>query len=137
MARRSPPPPGARAVAAEATADTVRGELARSREQADRYQELAGDLRGELAAVTAERDAARADIDRERQHGEQRVVDLRASLDAQVGQLREALVQARRDAQDQRSRADRAEAAAPPTPTVQAGRRRKQGASTDDRAGEV
>ena len=60
--------------------------------------------------MTAERDAARADVDRERPHGDQRVGDLRASHEQQVSQLREELTQVREEARDQRSRADRAEA---------------------------
>lgn len=73
-------------------------------------REEANTLRGTLAAAAFELKAARADVEREQVHGEQRVNDLRTTQDQQLTQLRDELVELRQDAREQRSRADRAEA---------------------------
>jgi colicin import membrane protein len=48
-----------------------------------------------VATLTAEREAARADVERERAHGEQRVKDLHETYSRQIDQLRAELSQAR------------------------------------------
>ena len=48
-----------------------------------------------MATLTAEREAARADVERERAHGEQRVKDLHETYSRQIDQLRAELSQAR------------------------------------------
>ncbi|HEX6514922.1 MAG TPA: hypothetical protein VF049_05080 [Nocardioidaceae bacterium] len=65
---------------------------------------------GELATATAEREAARADVEQAQTYGEQRVADLRASYDQQVEQLRSERDTAAVEARQERQRADRAEA---------------------------
>jgi colicin import membrane protein len=52
--------------------------------------------------LTAEREAARADIERERVHGEQRVKDLHDTYGRQVEQLRDELAQTRQTAGSER-----------------------------------
>ena len=106
----------ARAERAEAETVHVREQLDQIRVEHQNLREAVGALRGELAAATAERDGARADVERERTHGDQRVDDLRATHAQQTGQLREDLAQVRAEAREQRSRADRAEAQLPTPP---------------------
>lgn len=45
------------------------------------------ELRGTVAGITAECDAARSDVERERAPAEQRVTDLRETYERQVDQL--------------------------------------------------
>jgi colicin import membrane protein len=54
----------------------MQGQLASARADLDRAREAAADLRGNLATLAAEREAARANVELERAHGEQRVKDL-------------------------------------------------------------
>ena len=51
--------------------------------------EVAADLRGNLAALTAEREAARTNVELERAHGEQRVKDLDDTYGRRIDQLRQ------------------------------------------------
>lgn len=57
--------------------------------------EALADMRSTVATLTAEREAARADVERERIHGEQRVKDLHDTYSRQIDQLRAELNQAR------------------------------------------
>lgn len=52
-------------------------------------------MRSTVATLTAERQAARADVEPERIHGEQRVKDLHDTYSRQIEQLRAELTQAR------------------------------------------
>ena len=79
----------ARAAAETGRAKRAETETAAVREQLEQARSEAGTLRGQLAARTAERDAARRDTDREKAHGEQRVTDLRAALEQQIDHLRD------------------------------------------------
>jgi septal ring factor EnvC (AmiA/AmiB activator) len=88
----------------------VREELKIARAQRDELREETSALRSHVATVTVERDAARADAERETAHGNQRVADLRLIQDQQLTQLRVELAEARQDAREQRTRADKAEA---------------------------
>jgi hypothetical protein len=85
----------ARAGREEAAAAAARAQLESLRAEYDAAREAAGEMRTSVAALTAERDAARTDVDRERGHGEQRVKDLRETYGRQIDQLREELAQAR------------------------------------------
>ena len=67
------------------------------RQELQRAGDLAAEERSSLAAATAERDAARQDVQREQTHAQQRVQDLRVAYDAQLVQLRADLDRARRD----------------------------------------
>ena len=73
----------------------MRGQLSTARADLDRAREAAADLRGDLATLTAEREAARASVELERAHGEQRVKDLHDTYGRQIDQLRSELTQAR------------------------------------------
>ena len=106
----------ARAQRAESDLAKVRDQLDQDRTERDAIREEASSLRGNLATAIVERDAARADIERERTHGDQRVSDLRttqdqqlAELRAELAELRAELAELREEAREQRSHADRAE----------------------------
>ena len=122
-----------RAQRAEIETATVREQLDLARSAAAVLQDAIGVARGELATAVAERDGARAEAERERAHGDQRVADLGASHEQQLGGLRQELTQVRGEASEQRSRADRAEArqstppvaTSPPTPTTATKSRRR------------
>jgi chromosome segregation ATPase len=96
--------------AVRAELDAARADLDRERHHGDQLRDQITDLRATTATLTAQRDAARADLDREREHGDQRVADLRSTYETQLAHQGDELAQARSDAQDQRTRADRAEA---------------------------
>lgn len=85
----------ARADREETAAEAARAQLESLRGDYDTAREAAGELRSRVATVAAERDAARADVDREREHGEQRVKDLHETYVRQIDQLRDDLAQAR------------------------------------------
>lgn len=85
----------ARADREETAAAEVRAQLESLRAEYDAVREAAGEMRSRVAALTAERDAAKTDVDREREHGEQRVKDLRETYGRQIDQLRDELAQAR------------------------------------------
>jgi chromosome segregation ATPase len=106
----------ARAQRAETETAQLREQLEAARADGEALREKVGELRGEVATVTAQRDAAKADVAGEKAHGDQRVDDLRATHTEQLVQLREDLTRARDEARDQRSRADRAEAQRGTTP---------------------
>lgn len=107
----------ARAARAEDAVESVRRGLAQADQQVAELRDEVSDLRGKLAAMTAQRDAAVHDAEREQTHGHQRVDDLRARheeenrrLREELGELRGELNTVRDEALVQRSRADRAEA---------------------------
>ncbi|TFV66562.1 UNVERIFIED_ORG: hypothetical protein E4P37_06120 [Bacillus sp. AZ43] len=107
----------ARAARAEDAVESVRRDLALADRQAADLRAEASDLRGKLATMAAQRDAAVHDAEREKTHGHQRVDDLRARHEEERRRLREELAELRGElnaARDevlvQRSRADRAEA---------------------------
>lgn len=76
------------AAAAEQAAAEVRQHVDRARADLDEVRERAGQLRESLATITAERDAARAEVERERAHGDQRVSDLHETYTRQIADLR-------------------------------------------------
>ncbi|MFQ1003708.1 hypothetical protein [Modestobacter sp. SSW1-42] len=134
-----------RAARAEQAVESLRRDLALVERRTMDLHEEVGDLRGKLATMTAQRDAAVRGAEREKAHGEQRVDDLRAGhekehrrLQAEFGELRGELNAAREEVAVQRSRADRAEARLDSTPVVRetrrpqspAGRGRGRGEST-------
>jgi predicted nucleic acid-binding Zn-ribbon protein len=97
----------------------VRDQLDTARTDLEQAREKITELRGTVAGVTAERDAARSDVDRERTHGEQRVTDLRETYERQVDQLRAELTQVRTEltaSQARRSGKQRSDGEARPTP---------------------
>lgn len=100
----------ARAQRAEADLARIRDEIDESRFVRDTIREEASSLRGNLATASVERDAAWADVERERTHGDQRVSDLRTAQDQQLAQLRDEAAELRQEVREQRGRADRAEA---------------------------
>ena len=51
----------------------MREQLDHVRTERDESRNHTSELHGQLATMTAERDAARADVERERAHGDQRV----------------------------------------------------------------
>jgi colicin import membrane protein len=85
----------ARADRGESAAEEARGQLAGVRADLEASREAVADMRSNVAALTAEREAARADVERERVHGEQRVKDLHETYRGQIDQLRAELGQAR------------------------------------------
>ncbi len=85
----------ARADREESAAAETRGQLAAVRADLEAAREAMADVRSTVATLTAEREAARADIERERVHGEQRVKDLHDTYGRQIEQLRAELTQAR------------------------------------------
>ena len=99
----------ARAERAEAELLRIREQLEQARTDRDGLRDQISSLRADLATITVERDAARTDIDREKTHGEQRVTDLRTTHELQLAPLREEVTELRKEAREQRSRADRAE----------------------------
>lgn len=84
-----------RADRGDATIEEMQGQLATVRADLDRARDVAADLRGTLATLTAEREAARANVELERAHGEQRVKDLHDTYGRQIEQLRHEIAQAR------------------------------------------
>lgn len=99
----------ARALRAETDLVKLREQLDQSRTAQDALREEVSSLRGNIATAIVEREAARAEVQRELTHGEQRVSDLRTTQEQQLTQLRDELAGLRQEARDQRSRADRAE----------------------------
>lgn len=100
----------ARAQRAEADLTKIRDERGHARIVHDTLREEASSLRGKLATAIAERDAARANIERERTHGDQRINDLHTTQDPQLAHLRDQAAELRQEVREQRGRADRAEA---------------------------
>ena len=96
----------ARADRAETETLELREQLERARAEHDKARDTLGDLRGHIATVTTERDGARAEVEREQLHADQRVTDLRTSHEQQISQLREELTQLRTELREQRSRAE-------------------------------
>ena len=103
-----------RAATAQARADseTERAERAEAltqgiRQQLDATREHAAQLATQLAVITAERDTARRDIERERSHADQRVADLRALHEEQVTQLRQDLAHLQTELRARPSRPNR------------------------------
>ena len=90
-------------VAAESRADTATVE-------AEGLRSTVGELHGVVAGLTAERDAARAEAQRERVHADQRVADLQVTFESQLSQRQAEINQARDEAQAHLERAIRAEA---------------------------
>jgi colicin import membrane protein len=86
----------------------IRDQLDQALTAHDTIREEASSLRGNLATVIVERDAARAHARRERTHGEQRISDLRTTQDQHLTQLRDELAELRQEVREQRSRPDRA-----------------------------
>jgi len=100
----------ARAEREEAAAKEARGQLAGARTDVEAAREAVAEMRSTVATLTAEREAARADVERERQHGDQRVKDLHETYNGQVSQLRDELTQARAaEAEQRRATRPRAE----------------------------
>ncbi|WP_346925151.1 hypothetical protein [uncultured Arthrobacter sp.] len=85
----------ARADREESAAEEARGQLEGVRADLEGAREVVSDMRSNVAALTAEREAARADIERERIHGDQRVKDLHETYSRQIDQLRAELTQVR------------------------------------------
>ncbi len=77
-----------RAVAADQSALEARDRLEHLRAQFDELREHSAQIREASATLAAERDAARSDVDRERQHGDQRVQDLHDTYSRQLADLR-------------------------------------------------
>ncbi|UOY03238.1 hypothetical protein [Blastococcus sp. PRF04-17] len=136
----------ARAARAEDAVESVRRGLAQADRQAADLRDEVSDLREKLAAMTAQRDAAVHDAEREKAHGHQRVDDLRTRHEEENLRLREELAElrgelntVREEARVQRSRADRAEARVDNAVTIKArrpqshagrGRRRHESTAT-------
>lgn len=94
----------ARAARSETTSQELRTQLEGTQIELERTHEVVAELSGSVASLTVERDAARADIERERIHGEQRVEDLRTTYDRQIDQLREDLARDRQEIRELRTR---------------------------------
>lgn len=93
--------------------------------ETEQLRSTAAELHSNIAVLSAERDAARAEATRERSYGDQRVADLQSTYDRQLDQRLQEIAQAREDAQAQRTRADRAEALLSAVPAAP---KRRQGA---------
>ncbi|MBC7402676.1 MAG: hypothetical protein H7279_05805 [Microbacteriaceae bacterium] len=106
----------ARAARAEADTASTRDLLDQVREERESARADALVLTGRLATVSSERDSATAEAARERSYAEQRVTDVRDTLEQQLTQLRADLDLARTSERGQRTRADRAEAQTPRLP---------------------
>ncbi len=108
-----------------AAIERARDEMARTRdqllEQLDQAKAERDEARDHMATVTAERDSARRDAEREHAHAEQRLADLRTTHTEHITNLRTELEQSREATQAERSRADRAEARLDPTRPVSPG----------------
>ena len=91
--------------------------------EAEGLRSTVSELHGVVAGLTAERDAARGETQRERVHADQRVADLQVAFETQLGQRQAEITQAREEAQAHLERAIRAEARA-------AVSKRRQGPST-------
>lgn len=100
----------ARAQRAEADLARIRDESDQARILRDTIREETSSLRGNLATAIVERDAARANVEHERTHGDQRVSDLRTAQDQQLAPLRDEAAELRQEVREQRGRADRAQA---------------------------
>lgn len=92
----------ARAEREEAAATEARGQLADARADGEAAREAVAEMCSTVATLTAEREAARDEVERERLHGEQRVKDLHDTYTSQVTQLRDELPQARAAETEQR-----------------------------------
>lgn len=90
-------------LAAESRADTATAEV-------EHLRSSVSELHGVVAGLTAERDAARGEAQRERVHADQRVADLQVAFEAQLAQRQAETTQAREEAQALLERAIRAEA---------------------------
>ncbi len=84
----------------------VRDELDHARTVHDTIREEASSLSRNLATAIVERDAARASVERERTHGDQRISDLQTTKDQQITQLRDEAAELRQELREQRSRAE-------------------------------
>ena len=91
------------ATAAESRADTATAET-------ESLRATVGELQGVVAGLTAERDAARGEAQRERFHGDQRVADLQVAFESQLSRCQAEINQAREETQAHLERAIRAEA---------------------------
>lgn len=78
-----------------ARAERAETALATAQLRSETLQEQLSEARSGLATAVAERDAARADATREKEHAEQRVVDLRSAYAGQVERLEADLTQVR------------------------------------------
>lgn len=78
--------------------------------EAESLRSTVGELQGVVAGLTAERDAARGEAQRERVHADQRVADLQVAFESQLSQRQAEITQAREEAQAHLERAIRAEA---------------------------
>lgn len=90
-------------IAAESRAETATAE-------AENLRSTVGELHGVVAGLTAERDAARGEAQRERVHADQRVADLQVAFESQLSHRQAEITQAREEAQAHLERAIRAEA---------------------------
>jgi colicin import membrane protein len=99
----------ARSERAETDALSTRELLDRARGEGESARAEALVLTGRLATVASERDSAAAEAVRERSYAEQRIADVRDTLEQQLTQLRTDLDQSRTSEREQRTRADRAE----------------------------
>lgn len=114
-----------RATRAEAATEKAAVRLEKSLAQVEALGRDLADLRAQAATLAAERDAARADAAREREHGDQRVGDLVAAHERAMTGLQADVERTRADAREQRTRADQAEAklgGTPPAPGKRAPR---------------
>lgn len=133
----------ARAARAEDAVESLRRDLVQAEGRATELREEVGHLHGKLATLTAQRDAAAHDAEREKVHGQQRVDDLRARheeedrrLQKEFVELRGELNAAREEAIVQRSRADRAEARLDSAPVARETRRPQSPPGRGRRRGE-
>jgi colicin import membrane protein len=84
-----------RAARAEDAVESLRRDLVQAERRSTDLRAEIGDLRGKLATMTAQRDAAVHDAERETVHGQQRVDDLRARHEEGDRRLREEFVELR------------------------------------------
>ncbi len=133
----------ARAARAEDAVESLRQSLVQADRRAADLRDEVSELREKLAVMNAQRDAAMHDAEREKIHGQERVIDLRARheeenrrLSEEVAELRGELNRARDEARELRSRADRAEARFDNAVTTKA-RRPQSPAGRARRRGEI
>ena len=102
MAERRAESEATRADREKAAVTAALAQLEGVRADLDAARDSAGDMRSTMATLTAEREAARADVERERAHGDQRVKDIHETYGRQIDQLREEIALARRETTPER-----------------------------------
>ena len=90
--------------------DSVRADLAEVTTRRDMLERELSASQSATAALTVERDSAVVEMVREKEYAAERIMDLRSTFEGELERLRGDLGRAQREAREQRTRADIAEA---------------------------